>query len=275
MENDQQGEVAKTGGQDKWNDLRTRIISGAILAVLGIGLLLSSGIWLQLGVSVLTGLMMWELARMTSAGGPGTGDPRHALLVGGLSGAVMLVSLLLPGIWGAVLAALPILAGWRGTAERHRIPFVIFTLGFFGASYGLFVTRAEYGLLTTFWIAGTVVISDIAGYFAGRMLGGPKFWPKISPKKTWSGTIAGWIGAAIFALILILASGSSNWSLLIAGPFVALAGQFGDIAESWLKRRVGIKDSSNLIPGHGGVMDRFDAMSGAFLSALILFLLGL
>jgi phosphatidate cytidylyltransferase len=62
----------------------------------------------------------------------------------------------------------------------------------------------------------------------------------------------------------------AGWGVIIAGPLLALAGQFGDIAESWLKRRVGVKDSSDLIPGHGGVMDRFDAMAGALLLALVL-----
>lgn len=254
-----------------WSDLRVRVISGVVLAVLGLGLLASHGLLLMFGVSVLVGLMMWELTRMTSASGDG-GQP---MIVACLSGVVMLISLLLPGRWSALLVLAPLVLGWRHVMPAHRIPFVLFTLGIFGAGYGLFAIREDYGPLTTFWIAGTVVISDIAGYFAGRHFGGPKFWPSISPKKTWSGTVAGWIGAFLFALILLLATGGSDWSMLIAGPTIALAGQFGDIAESWLKRRVGVKDSSNMIPGHGGVMDRFDALSGAFLVALILYMLGI
>ncbi len=73
----------------------------------------------------------------------------------------------------------------------------------------------------------------------------------------------------MLALVLMLA-GQAPWPILVLGPLIALAGQFGDIAESWLKRRVGVKDSSDLIPGHGGVLDRFDAMSGALLMALLL-----
>ena len=84
-----------------------------------------------------------------------------------------------------------------------------------------------------------------------------------------------WVVTWCASLILLLATGESDWSMLIAGPTIALAGQFGDIAESWLKRRVGVKDSSNMIPGHGGVLDRFDALSGAFLVALILYMLGI
>ncbi|MFV0294211.1 MAG: phosphatidate cytidylyltransferase [Paracoccus sp. (in: a-proteobacteria)] len=261
-----------------WTDLRIRVISGFVLAVLGALLLFSSGIWLRLGVSVLTGLMRWELVRMTAADGPGTGDPRRALAIGVLAGLVMLISIplmLFSGAWPVLLVLFPIMAGWPGTAVRHRLPFVIFTLAIFGAGYGLFVIREEYGLIPTLWIVSCVMVSDIAGYFVGRMLGGPKFWPAISPKKTWSGTVAGWAGALLLTLILILATGSTDWSMLLAGPSIAFSGQLGDIAESWLKRRVGIKDSSDLIPGHGGVMDRFDAMSGAFAVALTLYLLGI
>lgn len=261
-----------TAGASKgnWSDLKARVMSGVVLALLGLGLLASSGLVLTFGVSVLIGLMIWELVRMTSA----RPDASHPLITGCVAGLAMLISLLLPGPRDGLLALAPILIGWPRIAPAHRLPFVLFTLAIFGAGFGLYVMRETFGLLTTFWIAGTVVISDIAGYFAGRSLGGPKFWPAISPKKTWSGTIAGWVGAFLFALVLILLTHGTDWSMLIAGPVVALAGQFGDIAESWLKRRVGVKDSSDLIPGHGGVMDRFDALSGAFLVAMLLCAVG-
>ena len=104
------------------------------------------------------------------------------------------------------------------------------------------------------------------------MLGGPKFWPKVSPKKTWSGTIAGWIGAAAVG-VLFASQGMVPWYYAVLSPLIALAGQFGDIAESWIKRRAGAKDSSSLIPGHGGVLDRFDALVGAVLALQALGLL--
>lgn len=262
----------KTGGQ--WGDLRTRVVSGVILAALGVGLLVSSGAVMQAGLSVLVGLMAWELARLTGHLDQPDRNERHALLIGvvaGLASAVFLLVPMLTGpdgvswvvLWVALLV--PIILGWVGSVPRNRWPFVLFMLGIYGAAYGILVTRQIGGLNWIFWVAGTVVVSDVLGYFAGRTFGGPKFWPAISPKKTWSGTIAGWIGAVIWALIMVLVTGSGDWWMLAAGPLIAFAGQMGDIAESWLKRRVGVKDSSNLIPGHGGVLDRFDAMSGAFL----------
>lgn len=262
----------KTGGQ--WGDLRTRVVSGVILAALGVGLLVSSGAVMRAGLSVLVGLMAWELARLTGHLDQPDRNERHALLIGvvaGLASAVFLLVPMLTGpdgvswvvLWAALLV--PIILGWVGSVPRNRWPFVLFMLGIYGAAYGILVTRQIGGLNWIFWVAGTVVVSDVLGYFAGRTFGGPKFWPAISPKKTWSGTIAGWIGAVIWALIMVLVTGSGDWWMLAAGPLIAFAGQMGDIAESWLKRRVGVKDSSNLIPGHGGVLDRFDAMSGAFL----------
>ena len=119
------------------------------------------------------------------------------------------------------------------------------------------------------WLLGVVITSDVMGYFAGRTLGGPKFWPAISPKKTWSGTVAGWIGAAVLGLVFV-ALGHGSWPLILLSPVVAFAGQIGDIAESWLKRRVGVTDSSKLTPGHGGLLDRFDALVGAMVAVMIL-----
>ena len=120
------------------------------------------------------------------------------------------------------------------------------------------------------WLVAVVVASDVLGYFAGRLIGGPKFWPRVSPKKTWAGTVAGWIGAALvgWAAMAPLGAGGGLVALSVA---LALAAQLGDIAESAIKRQAGVKDSSRLIPGHGGVMDRFDGMVGA---AVMLWLAG-
>jgi phosphatidate cytidylyltransferase len=92
------------------------------------------------------------------------------------------------------------------------------------------------------------------------LIGGAKFWPAVSPKKTWSGTVAGWVLAGLFGLYLMQVTGVS-WSVPVA-ILVAFGAQMGDIAESWVKRRLGVKDSSQLIPGHGGFLDRFDGFVG-------------
>ncbi|MFT4013495.1 MAG: phosphatidate cytidylyltransferase [Paracoccus sp. (in: a-proteobacteria)] len=258
----------------KWGDLRKRFGWGAALLAVGVVLLLSSGLWLRLGVSAVVGVMMWELARLTGWRHPEFHSPRHPVLIGILSGLVLFTTLILPGDLPLLLVLVPVLVGLPGTHSHERPAYVLMTVAILGAGYGLVVMREVMGLATVFWVVLTVVQSDVLGYFVGRKVGGRKFWPSISPKKTWSGTLAGWIGAWLLAVGLVIC-GQAGWPVLLIGPLLALSGQAGDLAESWLKRRVGVKDSSQLIPGHGGALDRFDAMVGALLLALLLMLLHL
>jgi phosphatidate cytidylyltransferase len=132
----------------------------------------------------------------------------------------------------------------------------------------LIALRDDFGIIWMAWLLIVVIVTDVAGYFAGRILGGPKFWPAVSPKKTWSGTIAGWFGAALVGAVF---AGLYGGGITVVGVSVAVAfaSQLGDIAESAIKRHVGVKDSSNLIPGHGGLLDRFDGMLGAALLLII------
>ncbi|TWI32794.1 phosphatidate cytidylyltransferase [Paracoccus sulfuroxidans] len=264
----------RAAGSVKWADLGRRFGSAVVLVILATILILSSGLWLRFGISIVAGLLMWELARLTGWRHPEYHSPRHPELIGFLGGLTALAMLTLPGDWPMALVLVPVLAGLPGTNRHERVAYVAFTIAMLVAPYAFVVIHEVMGLPTILWIVGTVILSDVLGYFVGRRLGGPRFWPAISPKKTWSGTIAGWVGAVLLALAL-WATGLAGWGVLIAGPLLAVAGQFGDIAESWLKRRVDVKDSSNLIPGHGGVMDRFDAMSGALLAALIMMIAGL
>ena len=101
------------------------------------------------------------------------------------------------------------------------------------------------------------------------MFGGPKFWPAISPKKTWSGVACGWAAAALVGLMLVRIAGAGI-ALIWISVLVSFASQMGDIAQSALKRKMGVKDSSDLLPGHGGVFDRFDALLGAVLLLFVI-----
>lgn len=267
-------EAGPRGVSGNWSDLGTRIASAVVLVALGAVLVVSSGIWLALGVSALCGGMIWELARLTAWRHAEFHRPRHPVLIGILGGLTLLAMLMMPGDWPMLLAVVPVVAGWSGTHARNRWPYLIFMLAILLACYSVVGVREVMGLATTLWIVGTVVASDVLGYFVGRKLGGPKFWPAVSPKKTWSGTVAGWLGAIVLGVALVIA-GQAGWGVVLVAPVIAIFGQAGDIAESWLKRRVGVKDSSDLIPGHGGLMDRFDAMSGAFLAALLAMILGI
>ena len=115
------------------------------------------------------------------------------------------------------------------------------------------------GLELLMWVFIVTWSVDVGAYFTGRTVGGPKLAPAISPNKTWSGLLGGMVAAALFG-------GLWAWLLLLPGallwlaPLFALAAQAGDLFESWLKRRAGVKDSGSWLPGHGGALDRLDGL---------------
>ena len=153
--------------------------------------------------------------------------------------------------------------------ERCRAVYIAFSALVLIAGWGMAHVRDDLGFGWMVWLVLVVVVTDVAGYFAGRIIGGPKFWPAVSPKKTWAGTSAGWVAAAVVGVGFGIGSGATG-ALVLASVVISFASQMGDIAESAIKRRVGVKDSSNLIPGHGGLLDRFDGMLGASLALLVL-----
>lgn len=249
----------------RWSDLAPRLLSGLGMAVAGAVALWSGG-WIFKGmICVLAGLMTWEAARMIGAKG--------AVGLGALSAAAMALALMLPGLIVLPVLAAAALVG-AGRAGREGALYAVFVVWVLLGCYAMGVLRDEAGLGWIAWLVLVVVVSDVAGYFAGRILGGPKFWPRFSPKKTWSGTLAGWAGAGIVGLIFAEPLGAGA-GLVVVSMLVGFAGQMGDIAESVVKRRTGVKDSSALIPGHGGVLDRFDAMLGAAIMVTLLWMVGL
>jgi phosphatidate cytidylyltransferase len=250
----------------KWGDLSVRVASGVAMALLGLVNIVLGGVWFEVLVVCVTAVIVWELAMVVAPE-----MPTPAMLLAVIAGAVFsgdlrgwtLSLFLLAPILGAL--ALP----------RKKLLFFGFSLYVVLGGWGLVYFRAELGMGWLLWLLAVVIVTDIAGYFAGRTFGGPKFWPAISPKKTWAGTAAGWGGAALVGLIFAVVT-KAGISLIVLSVAVSFASQMGDIVESALKRHVGIKDSSTLIPGHGGLFDRFDAILGATVFMLFLtFVLGL
>ena len=130
------------------------------------------------------------------------------------------------------------------------------------------------GFVAILFLFAVVWATDIAAYFAGRAIGGPKLWPAVSPNKTWSGAIAGALGAVVAALIVVKLAGLVVAPMLVLVALVlSVASQAGDLLESALKRQFGAKDASDLIPGHGGLMDRLDGFLTAVLAAVMVGLL--
>jgi phosphatidate cytidylyltransferase len=127
------------------------------------------------------------------------------------------------------------------------------------------------GAIVIFWLFAAVWGTDTCAYFAGRAIGGPKLWPRVSPKKTWSGAIGGVIGALAISALVLVAFGIRPGAPHIAMSIVfSVATQAGDLFESALKRRFGVKDAGRLIPGHGGFMDRLDGFVFAVVVAAII-----
>ena len=119
----------------------------------------------------------------------------------------------------------------------------------------------EFGLVAIAWLFAVVWGTDVFAYFGGRLIGGPKLWPQVSAGKTWSGTLVGALAGALLGLAVARIGGGPQTAtapLFLAGLAGSGLAQLGDLFESAVKRQFGVKDSSNLIPGHGGVMDRVD-----------------
>ena len=119
-----------------------------------------------------------------------------------------------------------------------------------------------------------VINADIAAYFAGKHLGGPKLAPVISPAKTWIGLLMGVAGGYVVAQVLVNWSPLTPWTFALAAPLFAAISQLSDLMESGFKRRFGVKDASRLLPGHGGVMDRMDGMTLTSVALMVFYLLG-
>ncbi|MGE5158538.1 MAG: phosphatidate cytidylyltransferase [Gemmatimonas sp.] len=127
----------------------------------------------------------------------------------------------------------------------------------------------EMGFVALTFVLLIVWATDIGGYFAGRGIGGPKLWPRVSPNKTWAGAIGGFAGSLVVAGGFAASGLGRTLPLLAVAGVLSIAGQLGDLFESAVKRRFGVKDSSHLIPGHGGLMDRLDSMVAALVLAMI------
>lgn len=246
----------------KWDDLTIRIMSSAAMTVVGAIAVILGGVWFQMLVVFVTAVMVWELWMMIRPAEPTKGMLLAALVASVMSGHLADTSLWSMGLFLVV----PVIGATQLKTEIKT--FFVFALGIQIAGWGLVHFRMDYGFTWLLWLMLVVIVTDIFGYFAGKAFGGPKFWPKISPKKTWSGTAAGWVGAGIVGFVFTLFTDAGLWVILIS-MILSFAGQMGDIAESALKRRMGVKDSSTLIPGHGGLFDRFDALLGAALFLIL------
>ncbi|MCE0504939.1 MULTISPECIES: phosphatidate cytidylyltransferase [unclassified Roseivivax] len=246
----------------RWNDLGERFVSGVVLVAVGLAAVWIGGFTFHVLIALVSGVMIWELVGMLDSDRVRT--PR---VLGAAAGIAVLVAGEVPATTAMPLLLAPAMLGF-GQMQRGGVTYAVFAALILLAGYGMMAHRDDFGLIWMLWLVLVVVATDIAGYFAGRMIGGPKFWPRVSPKKTWSGTVAGWIAAGALGAVFAALT-EAHYGLVPLSIAISMASQLGDIAESAIKRRAGVKDSSNLIPGHGGLFDRFDGMLGAALFILL------
>lgn len=169
--------------------------------------------------------------------------------------------LLLLGAGGALL-----LAEWLAIAKKMMVAgplrhllMLAAPIATLAAVLGLWIIRDQLGFAAALWAFAMVWATDIGAYFAGRAFGGARLAPSISPSKTWSGLFGGMAAALVVGASLGDRAGIEGVPLWIGAPLGLLA-QLGDLFQSWMKRRAGVKDSGRIIPGHGGVFDRVDGL---------------
>lgn len=247
-----------SAGAGKWGDLAPRILSAVVMVAIGAVEVWLGGNWFHGLVAIVGGGMIWELSRMMS---PET--PRLPVQLGILCAVVLFIAPWLPPQMMLPVLLAPVIVGVTQIKKDHLI-FGAYAAALMLACMGLMMLRDFNGIRLIVWLVLVVIATDVAGYFVGRIVGGPKFWPRVSPKKTWSGTIGGWVAAGIVGAFF------GGWLLIAVSVATSFFSQMGDAAESAIKRRTGVKDSSNLIPGHGGLMDRFDALMGAALFVMLM-----
>lgn len=263
-----QTNVAVTGSQ---NDLAKRVVFGVLLAAVALGLLWSGPVGFGLLILAISLVMAWEWGRVVRGS-----DQDITMLVHGVA---VTAAIGLAAVGYAALGAFAILIGaiivallqFGGHSVLSTIG-VIYT-GLPAVALLWLRSQEPNGLLAVLFLFLVVWSTDTFAYLAGRLIGGPKLAPAISPKKTWAGLIFG-VGAATLAGWYFASwIGSPPITLALLACVLAIISQLGDLAESALKRRFDIKDSSQLIPGHGGFLDRLDSLIPVAMAATLFALL--
>ncbi|KLK94894.1 hypothetical protein AA309_01465 [Microvirga vignae] len=260
------------------SELKIRVLSAIVMIVLALGTAYWGGwpfalFWLAAGIAI-----MVEWTDMTGV------EPRRAVqTVFGL-GALALTVLFLSGASFAVGALTAVTALVLGTLLTKGSDSKLWAAS--GFAYAIVIVLVPpmiraypgVGVLGLIWMFAVVWATDITAYFTGRAIGGPKLCPAISPKKTWSGFFGGLFAATLAGFLVVwvgerfgVTHSFHPWGTIALSMVASIASQIGDLGESALKRHCDVKDSSHLIPGHGGVMDRLDGFwAVALIAGLVL-----
>jgi phosphatidate cytidylyltransferase len=261
--------IGRLVSTQSWSDLRPRLISAVILGAAVVALAFVGGLPFRI-LCCATGVIVFEeWSRMTRAkrAGPIFKFARRALffsLFAFLLGenALSLVIIAAAGLFVAFVDRHERKADWTLGGLAYA--------GFAALAPGMLRADDAAGLAVLGLVIAVVWPTDIFAYFTGKTLGGPKILPSVSPKKTVSGSLGGLVaGMAFGSAFYVEVTGAFPWWILPLTAVLSVLGQAGDLFESWVKRRFGVKDSGRIIPGHGGLMDRIDALIIALGAAFI------
>ncbi|MGQ3070377.1 MAG: phosphatidate cytidylyltransferase [Ferrovibrionaceae bacterium] len=247
------------------SNLRLRVQSALVMLVVAGICVWAGGLLFDLLVIGVVGVMLLEYNTITAPGAARDGTPGKPFA---LVAAPIALALILAAFGWAVVALLILVVVAVPVSlflapMQDRAPFWALLAPLYvgvPAVALIWLSQQENGLAWILWLIGVVVATDIGGYAAGRTIGGPKLSPRISPKKTWAGLLGGVVGAGIVGLLCASALDIGAGSLMLLSAALAVWEQIGDLFESSIKRRFGVKDSGSIIPGHGGVLDRADGL---------------
>ncbi|MGY3493587.1 phosphatidate cytidylyltransferase [Bradyrhizobium sp. USDA 4502] len=247
-------------------NLVMRVAAALVLAPVAIALAYMGGVAWSLLVTLAAAGLFAEWLGVTGLGRelPVVVPGVVALLLAGLclmAGRIDAALIVLAA--GAVVVALT-----SGARRNWAIAGLLYAAGAEIASVLLRLDTAK-GFAALMFVLLIVWVTDIGGYFAGRSIGGPKLWVRVSPKKTWAGAVGGFVASLLVAAGFAALEIGSTGPLLMLGAVLSVVSQLGDLFESAVKRRFGVKDSSHIIPGHGGLLDRLDGFVAAVIVAAI------
>lgn len=249
--------------------MKQRIISAIVFGVIFLPVVIIGGLPVVILAYLLASIALYELLKMRKL---------NIISVPGIISLLLLWIFLLPNqfqalldaihftkIEFALLAVLLFLTYTVITKNRFTfddVAFSILSTLYVGIGFYYFIETREEGLIYIFFSLFIIWATDSGAYFIGRAIGKKKLWPEISPNKTIEGSIGGVFCALIVALLFLLFTDipASYIQMLIITVVLSVFGQIGDLVESALKRHYDVKDSGNIMPGHGGILDRFDSL---------------
>jgi phosphatidate cytidylyltransferase len=261
-----EGEAAPAATADQGTrNLLTRVGAALVLAPLAVAVAYAGG-WLWTALVTLAAIgLYFEWLTVVGARTP------RLVAVGAIALAIAGLLLATGRIDASVLVLVAGLAGVTVLSpERRRWTATGFGYAAAAETASILVRLDQaWGFVALILILLVVWVTDIGGYFAGRGIGGPRLWPRVSPNKTWAGAIGGFAASLAVAAGFAAIGLGKTGPVLLLGAILSVASQLGDLFESAVKRRFGVKDSSHIIPGHGGLLDRLDGLVAAIVLAAI------